>query len=114
VLRQSIWSHLRSLTDDHGITVIITTHYIEEARLANLVAFMRHGSLLEEGNPESLIRRFKLNNLEEVFLALCNNKTEPEGHGGRVGGAKEQLRELKKPLLLSKDRSEKVGVDFWV
>ncbi|KAH9393458.1 hypothetical protein TYRP_021797 [Tyrophagus putrescentiae] len=90
VLRQSIWSHLRSLTDEHGITVIITTHYIEEARLANLVAFMRHGSLLEEGNPESLIRRLRLNNLEEVFLALCRNKKTSEEKKGAI---------IKKPLL---------------
>lgn len=85
----------RSLTDEHGITVIITTHYIEEARLANLVAFMRHGSLLEEGNPESLIRRLRLNNLEEVFLALCRSKkTSEEGEGDGQSSAI-----IKKPLL---------------
>ena len=73
VLRQSIWKHLIALAKD-GITVIITTHYIEEARSANIVAFMRQGMLLEEGNPEVLIRRQNLQNLEEVFLKLCNNK----------------------------------------
>ena len=73
VLRQSIWKHLIALAKD-GITVIITTHYIEEARSANIVAFMRQGRLLEEGNPEALIRRERLQNLEEVFLKLCNNK----------------------------------------
>ncbi len=57
-----------------GITVIITTHYIEEARSANIVAFMRQGILLEEGNPEVLIKKLNLQNLEEVFLRLCNNK----------------------------------------
>ena len=73
VLRQNIWKHLIALAKD-GITVIITTHYIEEARSANIVAFMRQGMLLEEGNPEVLIRRQNLQNLEEVFLRLCNNK----------------------------------------
>lgn len=73
VLRQSIWKHLIALAKD-GITVIITTHYIEEARAANTVAFLRQGRLLEEGNPEELIRREALQNLEEVFLKLCNNK----------------------------------------
>ena len=73
VLRQSIWKHLIALAKE-GITVIITTHYIEEARSANIVAFMRQGMLLEEGNPEVLIKQQNLQNLEEVFLKLCNNK----------------------------------------
>ncbi|CAG2104765.1 unnamed protein product [Medioppia subpectinata] len=73
VLRQSIWKHLIALAKD-GITVIITTHYIEEARNANIVAFIRQGMLLEEGNPETLIKRQNLHNLEDVFLRLCNNK----------------------------------------
>ncbi|KPM08029.1 ABC transporter sub-family A-like protein 11 [Sarcoptes scabiei] len=74
VLRQSIWRHLRSLSSQEGITIIITTHYIDEAQYANTVAFMRHGILLEEGNPQQLIEQSGLNNLEEVFLALCNCK----------------------------------------
>ena len=96
--------------------MIITTHYIEEARLANLVAFMRHGSLLEEGNPESLIRRFRLNNLEEVFLALCNNRNEETSSNQNLRALKEH-RELKKPLLLqvtaATTSSDKVCLDFF-
>ena len=76
VLRQSIWKHLKSWAKE-GITVIITTHYVEEARSAHLVAFMRQGMLLEEDNPEVLIRRMAVLNLEEVFLKLCNkNNTD--------------------------------------
>ncbi len=61
---------------------------------------MRHGSLLEEGNPESLIRRLRLNNLEEVFLALCRNKkTSEEGEGDGQSSAADQKAISKKPLL---------------
>ncbi|XP_046918383.2 ABC transporter G family member 20-like [Dermatophagoides farinae] len=81
VLRQSIWSHLRSLSSQEGITVIITTHYIDEAQYASTVAFMRHGTLLEEGNPQKLIQRFRLDNLEQVFLALCHNVNATRGGG---------------------------------
>ena len=93
VLRQSIWRHLRSLTHDDGITVIITTHYIDEAQYANTVAFMRNGCLLLQGNPLSLIRRFQLKNLEEVFLALCNNSTQNEPDLYKT--------DSEKPLLIS-------------
>lgn len=51
--------------------MIITTHYIEEARQANVVGLMRHGKILAENSPDELMRIHKLSNLEEVFLKLC-------------------------------------------
>jgi len=74
VLRENIWKHLIDLTKE-GITVIITTHYIEEARSANTVAFIRQGTLLQEGNPDQLMKQFDLNNLNDVFLKLCETKS---------------------------------------
>ena len=38
LLRQSIWNHLVQITKDGNKTVIITTHYIEEARQAHAVS----------------------------------------------------------------------------
>lgn len=40
LLRQSIWNHLVQITKDGNKTVIITTHYIEEARQAHTVRFI--------------------------------------------------------------------------
>ncbi|CAG2122969.1 unnamed protein product, partial [Medioppia subpectinata] len=71
LLRQSIWQHLVTLTQSERITVIITTHYIEEARLANVVGLMRQGKLLAENSPEELMSQYKLDSLENVFLKLC-------------------------------------------
>lgn len=51
--------------------MIITTHYIEEARQANLVGLMRHGRILAEDSPDALMSQFEMNNLEDVFLKLC-------------------------------------------
>lgn len=71
LLRQSIWHHLVTLTQTERITVIITTHYIEEARQANVVGLMRRGRLLAENSPEELLVEHNLETLEEVFLKLC-------------------------------------------
>jgi ABC-type Fe3+/spermidine/putrescine transport system ATPase subunit len=71
LLRQSIWHHLVTLTQTERITVIITTHYIEEARQANVVGLMRRGRLLAENSPEDLLVQHNLETLEEVFLKLC-------------------------------------------
>ena len=73
ILRQTIWLHLRTLCDS-GVTVILTTHYIEEARNANVVAFMRNGTILAEDEPNILLNKYFSSNLEEVFLKLCDSE----------------------------------------
>ncbi len=50
---------------------MITTHYIEEARQANVVGMMRFGRLLAEGHPDTLLDMYERPTLEDVFLHLC-------------------------------------------
>ena len=75
LLRLRIWQYLIELCKSETITVIITTHYIEEARSANSVAMMRFGRILAQENPEELMKQFNYSNLEDVFLKLCQNDT---------------------------------------
>lgn len=60
-----------TLTQTERITVIITTHYIEEARQASFVGLMRHGRLLAEDTPDNLLQKYNMETLEDVFLKLC-------------------------------------------
>ena len=61
-------------------TIVITTHYIEEARQANVVGMMRFGRLLAEGSPADLLDRYSMPNLEDVFLNLClSDDVDEEG-----------------------------------
>ena len=71
LLRQNIWRHLVAMTRHERISVIITTHYIEEARLAHVAGLMRNGRILAEASPEELMEEHRLATLEEVFLKLC-------------------------------------------
>ena len=71
MLRQSIWNHLIRLSTEQKKTILITTHYIEEARQANTVSLMRNGKLLAEESPSYLLNIYGLDNLEQVFLKLC-------------------------------------------
>lgn len=75
LLRQSIWQHLVTLTQTEKITVIVTTHYIEEARRANIVGLMRRGKLLAENTPDDLMAKHDSSSLEDVFLKLCVTDT---------------------------------------
>ncbi|CAG2162430.1 unnamed protein product, partial [Oppiella nova] len=74
LLKEKIWEHLVELSEMEGTTIIITTHYIEEARRAHIVALMRKGRLLVEHSPQFLLNYFCAQNLEEVFLRMCGNK----------------------------------------
>ena len=78
MLRQKIWNHLMELATENR-TILITTHYIEEARQAHYVGLMRNGKLLAEDSPMQLLNIYSLNTLEEVFLKLCV-KEESQGH----------------------------------
>jgi ABC-type multidrug transport system ATPase subunit len=72
-LRARIWQHLRSITVD-GTTVILTTHYIDEAGKADRVGLMRNGRLLAEKSPIELMDEYDTNSLEDVFLTLCKRE----------------------------------------
>ena len=55
--RRKIWDLIRKLKDE-GKTVILTTHYLEEAEmLADRVAIMDHGKIIAEGSPAEIINR---------------------------------------------------------
>lgn len=74
LLSQSIWEHLMKLASDGKKTIIITTHYIEEARQANLVGLMRGGVLLCEEAPNLLMTSHNCDNLEQAFLQLSHKQ----------------------------------------
>jgi ABC-2 type transport system ATP-binding protein len=53
--RAGLWDDISRLANEDGITVLLTTHYMEEAdRLARRVAIVDHGKLVVEGMPDQL------------------------------------------------------------
>lgn len=55
--RHLIWEKLRGLVTE-GNTIILTTHYMEEAaRLCDRIVIMDQGRILEEGSPQALVKR---------------------------------------------------------
>ncbi|XP_071867189.1 ABC transporter G family member 23 [Bombus fervidus] len=76
VLRDNIWNYLVHITKQEGVTVIITTHYIEEAKQSDKIGLLRNGQLLAESSPNELLERFQTDSLEEAFLTLSKQQTE--------------------------------------
>ncbi len=68
-LRHELWRYLRRLHGEEGVTVLLTTHYIEEAEaLCERVAFIRAGRIVAEGTPRELVERFGGEQLEDAYL----------------------------------------------
>ncbi len=75
-LRRSLWRYVRTLRD-RGTTIVLTTHYLEEAEaLADRVGVIDHGRLLVVEEKEALLRRHGGGSLEEVFLRLVAGARE--------------------------------------
>jgi ABC-2 type transport system ATP-binding protein len=54
--RAGIWDYIRMLNRERGLTVLLTTHYMEEAEiLAHTVGIIDHGTMAVEGTPEQLV-----------------------------------------------------------
>lgn len=81
LLRVTIWKHLEELCIRDGLTVILTTHYIEEARAAETIGLMRNGQLLVQANPEVLLVQHNLSTLEQVFLKLAVKQDDEKKSG---------------------------------
>ncbi|AWS47615.1 ATP-binding cassette domain-containing protein [Streptosporangium sp. 'caverna'] len=55
--RSTMWQIIRGLVADHGVTIFLTTQYLEEAdRLADRLAVLNHGKLVAQGTAEELKR----------------------------------------------------------
>jgi ABC-2 type transport system ATP-binding protein len=75
--REHIWEYIRKLATEKNITIIITTHYMDEAdRLCNRLAIIDHGKIVALGSPDQLkkdlggdIIRLKGKNLATGSLA---------------------------------------------
>jgi ABC-2 type transport system ATP-binding protein len=56
--RAGVWRYIRRLRDERGMTLLLTTHYMDEAeQLADRVGIIDHGLLVAEGAPVDLVRR---------------------------------------------------------
>jgi ABC-type multidrug transport system ATPase subunit len=76
ILREKIWDFMLHVTRTSKLAIIITTHYIEEAKSADRCGLMRNGILLAEDSPRSILDKYGCQTLEEAFLKLCTKSSE--------------------------------------
>jgi ABC-2 type transport system ATP-binding protein len=74
VSRRVFWDLIYKLAKE-GITVLVTTHYMDEAESCDMVAFIFGGKGLAVGTPQELIEQRNAKNLEDVFISYVEEQT---------------------------------------
>ena len=74
-LRATFWSHFRRLAES-GVTIIVSSHVMDEAERCDRLGFIRKGRLMAEGSAEDLRRQAGARTLEEAFLKFAGDGEE--------------------------------------
>jgi ABC-2 type transport system ATP-binding protein len=78
IARREFWRRINSLAEQ-GVTVMVTTHFMEEAEYCDRLAIMSDGEILALGNPEEIKKRERSSenpepNMEDAFISLIMRK----------------------------------------
>lgn len=72
--RQDIWKMILHLKEERKMTILLTTHYMEEAAVSDRIIMLDHGIVAERGTPAELKEKYQVNTLDEVFLKVAKSK----------------------------------------
>lgn len=90
--RNQLWTQVKQLNQSEGVTVFLTTHYMDEAeRVAQRIAIIDHGKIVAQGTPEELKKQTGKESLEETFLALTGSTIRED-----AATSTDQLRQMAK------------------
>jgi ABC-2 type transport system ATP-binding protein len=88
--RNQLWTHVKHLNQTEGVTVFLTTHYMDEAeRVAQRIAIIDHGKIVAQGSPQELKQQTGKDSLEEAFLSLTGSTIRDE-----VATSADQMRQM--------------------
>jgi len=86
--RAAMWREISRLADTEQLTVLLTTHYLEEAdRLADTVAIIDNGRVVAQGAPARLKQDIGASTLDDVYLHFAGRRFEMAQDAPRRAGA---------------------------
>ena len=68
-LRRSFWDYFNQLADQ-DVTLVVSTHLIEEAARCGVIGFLMRGRLLVQAPPQEILSRTGTDSLDDAFLIL--------------------------------------------
>jgi lipooligosaccharide transport system ATP-binding protein len=103
--RHLVWDRLYRLKQQHGVTLVVTTHYMDEAeQLCDRLVIMDNGRIAAEGPPQSLIDRYSTREVVELRFSTADYADVAK----RLDGLAERHEVLPDRLLLYTDDGEQV------
>lgn len=72
--RHHIWDYVLKMRKETGLTIFMTTHYMQEAEVCDRIAIIDHGKIVEVDTPDNLKAKFGETDLEKVFLKVTGNE----------------------------------------
>jgi ABC-2 type transport system ATP-binding protein len=96
IARETVWEHLHLLQESTNTTVLLTTHYMEEAdELCDRIAIMHRGVIAGQGSPDELKSALGPGaTLGDVFAHLAGGSLETGGGYGEVARARRTARRV--------------------
>ncbi|MFY9402499.1 MAG: ATP-binding cassette domain-containing protein [Candidatus Omnitrophota bacterium] len=76
--RNYIWDYIIELSQKKGITVFLTTHYMDEAEICQRVGIIDHGKIIDLDAPGALKNKYKVSSLHDVFLEATGHDIREE------------------------------------
>jgi ABC-2 type transport system ATP-binding protein len=80
VTRREFWTHINGLVE-RGVTVMVTTHFMDEAEYCDRIGLVYRGKLIAEGTPDALKERSVTAEtpdptMEDAFIALTTGRED--------------------------------------
>lgn len=96
IARRALWEHIRHLRSEYGTTILLTTHYMEEAdELCDRVAIMHFGKVAAIGTPAELKVSVGDNaTLDDVFVYYSGYEVDSGGNYHEVSRTRRVARRL--------------------
>lgn len=69
VTRREFWHHIKALAKK-GVTIMVTTHFMDEAEFCDRISLFYRGEAIATGTPEELKNMVNAKNMEEAFVGL--------------------------------------------
>lgn len=69
VTRRDFWNHITSLAQ-RGVTILVTTHFMDEAEYCDRISLFYHGETIAVGTPQELKKQADADNMEDTFITL--------------------------------------------
>jgi len=79
VARDGFWELLIRLSREDGVTIFLSTHFMNEAARCDRMSMMHRGKVLAQGPPAELVKERKASSLEEAFIGYLEEAAEELG-----------------------------------